>query len=330
MSSQSPHETGTRARRAPGRLRATAQFLALGALLFAAQHALLPRAPARAVPTEQIEISSQRVDGLRREALARWGRLPDADELEALIEQEVADEILYREALALGIDRRDSVVGRRLVRNMRFLTGDEQGDAEALLREARALGMDRSDLVVRRRLIQRMRLALEAGARASAPSDAELAAYLAAHAERFAQPVRVRISQLFFDRERRRDAEAAARARLAGLAGSGPEAAAGDPFLAARDLPLQSPRELAKLFGPEFAEGAAELPVGRWSGPLRSAHGVHLVWVHERVPAALPELDAVRDRVRYALLAERGERAVRDAVARARARYRVRVAGASE
>lgn len=318
------------------RARALLRFLALGALLFGAQRWLAD--PGAAAPLAgEIRISADRVEALRREALARSGHLPDADELEALIEGEVAEEILYREALARGLDRRDSVVARRLLRNMRFLRDEESApepsradEAERLLREARALGMERTDLVVRRRLVQRMRLAIEAAAREPEPGEGELAAYLAAHAQRYAAPELVRASHVFFSRER---GEAAAlrdaRALLAELARSGAGAVAaagrGDAFLAPRDLPLQSERELAKLFGPEFARRLVALPLAAWSGPLASAHGFHLVWVHERIPGRIPPLDAVRDEVRYALLAERGERALHRAVAELRGRYRIEV-----
>ena len=108
-----------------------------------------------------------------------------------------------------------------------------------------------------------------------------------------------------------------ARALLAELVSSGSgrveiAPAAGDPFLFPRDLPSRSDRELAKTFGPDFAAPLRELPVGRWSGPVPSAYGLHLVWVHERSPAVPSDLDAVRGELREALFHERGARALRE------------------
>ncbi len=276
-------------------LRALGHFLAVGGLLFAAT-ALLGGGPSEPPPRPAAMASAP-------------GTPTDPDE-----------EVLFREALARGLHRHDPVVRLRLLRNMRFL-GDGTGDPDALLRRARALGMERSDLVVRRRLVQRMRAELEAPGRAAEPREEELAAWLAAHAERYALPARVRFEQRFFDPVRR-GADGAARAARTALAAAGagdPEA--GDPFLVSRQQPLQSEREAAKLFGPEFARALLELPVGRWSGPIGSSYGSHLVRVHAREPAAVPALERVRARVRADLLDARGRAAAAAALERLRERH---------
>jgi parvulin-like peptidyl-prolyl isomerase len=298
-------------------------------LIFAADRWLLDRGD-DPEPTV-IEISSDQMTAIRRSALASSGRLPDETELRALIDAEIAEEMLYREALALGLARRDEVVRRRLVRNLRFLNPEDERSSEALFQEALRLGMERSDLVVRRRLIQRMRLAIEARAKADEPTEAELAWYLARHQERFSSPPRVSFSHVFVDPARRGgSAGVEARMLLSRLrgAGGGPDArdGLGDPFLAPSEGALRCETELAKLFGPEFAERVMELTPGSWEGPLPSSHGLHLVWVRERTPGEPIPLGAVRNEVRYALLAERGERALESAIEELRDRYRVRVA----
>jgi len=310
-------------------MRPFLQFLLLGTLLFAADRWLLDR-DGDPEPS-LIEISSDQLAVIRRTALASTGRLPDQAELRALVDAETAEEMLYREALALGLSRRDEVVRRRLVRNMRFLNPEDERSSEALFQEALSLGMERSDLVVRRRLIQRMRLAIEARAKADEPTEAELLSYLARHPERFSSPPRVSFSHVFVDPARRGSSAAAdARALLARLQreGSGPEFrdGLGDPFLAPGNGALRSERELTKLFGPDFAGRVMDLRSGSWQGPLPSSHGLHMVWVRERTPGAPLPLGAVRNEVRYALLAERGERALQRAIEGLRDRYQVRVA----
>ena len=69
-----------------------------------------------------------------------------------------------------------------------------------------------------------------------------------------------------------------------------------------------------------------DLHPGSWEGPLPSSHGLHLVWVRERTPGAPLPLGAVRNEVRYALLVERGARALQKAIEELRDRYQVRVA----
>jgi parvulin-like peptidyl-prolyl isomerase len=315
----------------PSSMRPLFQFLLLGSLIFAADRWLLDHGdpPARTV----IEISADQLAAFRRSALASSGRLPDEAELRALIDAEVAEEMLYREALALDLPRRDEVVRRRLVRNMRFLRPEDERSDDALFQEALGLGMEQSDLVARRRLIQRMRLAIEALGRATEPTETELAAYLARHPERFSSPPRASFSHVFVDPARRgRSAEAEARELLAGLraagdgASTGTGAGLGDPFLVPRDDALHSERELAKLYGPDFARSVMDLAPGRWEGPLPSSHGLHLVRVRERRPGAPISLASVRGEVRYALLAERGEQALGRAIDELRRRYQVRIA----
>lgn len=310
-------------------MRSFLQFLLLGSLLFVADRWLLDRGgdPEPAL----IEISSDRLAAIQRGALARSGRLPDPAELRALIDAEAAEEMLYREALALGLARRDEVVRRRLVQNMRFLNPEDERSSEALFQEALSLGMERSDLVVRRRLIQRMRLAIEAGAQADEPTEAELAAYLEGHQDRFRSPPRVGFSHVFVDPARHgSSAGAEARMLLARLRteahGAGAGEDLGDPFLMPRDDALRCERELAKLFGPEFARRVMDLTPGSWEGPLPSSHGLHLVRVRERTPGEPLPLASVRNQVRDALLAERGERALERAVEELRDHYQVSVA----
>lgn len=223
------------------------------------------------------------------------------------------DELLFRAAIARGDHERDPIVRRRLARNLRFALGDGDRDEDALVREAIAMGMHRSDRVVRRRLVQKMELDVAARARAEEPSEAELRAFLEAHAERFTEPARVRGSQHFFD-ERARAASALARLRTD--PDTVPE---GDALPLPRTLPWLSEAELAARFGPDFARRVMALPIGRWSGPVASAYGLHLVRVDARQPARRSPLEVVRGEVREALLAERAARALARELAALRA-----------
>jgi parvulin-like peptidyl-prolyl isomerase len=312
-------------------------FVAIGALIFGWKTFALesPGAAFVGEGSPPAFISAARIAELRRDWLARTGTFPSARSLEALIQGEIDDEVLILEARRLGVHRSDSIVQRRLLRNMSFLDGESERSAEDLLDEAYALRMDETDLVVRRRLIQKMQLEVFAAARAVEPTEAELADYLQRHVGRFTQPARVRLSHVFLSRDRRGvSLDADAEALLARLRRGGVEVEAagdlGDPFLFPQDLPPRSERELAKVFGPEFAARTATLPTGQWTGPIPSAYGLHLVWVHGRAPATVSRLDAVRSEVREALLTERGELALREVVRALRDRHLVRVEGTDE
>ena len=302
-------------------------FVVLGGLLFAIKNftvgAAIPNAG-----QEPAVFTRARIEQLRQDWQERTGAPPDARTLAALIDQEIEDLVLIREARARGLHRSDSVVQRRLLRNMEFLEGSAGRSADELLDEAYRLGLDRTDLVVRRRLVQMLTLEVYGAARSPEATEAELREYLDAHADRFRVPARTRISHVYLSRDRRGvSIDQDARALLLELTAAGepsaPDGARGDPFLFPADLSSLSNRELARTFGSDFAAGVDDLPAGRWSGPVASAYGLHLVWVHERTPKRPASLASVRKKLAEAVYTERGEAAFRTRVASLRRRHPV-------
>src|SRR5207248_7665707 len=156
-----------------------------------------------------------------------------------VVERAVDDEILYREALARGLDRRDPSVRFRLVEKMRFLVEGENGTGaggdDELYRKAIGLGLDRDDVIVRGILVRQMRLLLKRAPNEAVPDDAELRAYLDRHRDRYVEPARVTFRHVFLAADRRGSgADADARTLLARLGSDAtPPAEApalGDPF----------------------------------------------------------------------------------------------------
>lgn len=298
-------------------------FFAIGALLFAAD-SYFGRPPSAAAPPRPGELSAERLSDERITALqAGWlattGVAPGPEATQALIRAELDDELWIAEARRRGLHQSDALVRRRLVRNMRFVAEGAGKSDDELFEEALELGMDLRDPVVRRRLVQVMKLGVSAAARSEEPTESELRAHLEENRERFSQPARVRLSQVYLSRDRRGDRLVSdAEALLATLAweDAGPELAAerGDPFLIPAHLPARSDAELTREFGDGFVAGLVGLEPGGWAGPVPSAYGLHLVWLHERVPGAAPSLAAVRVAVRESLLSERADRAVERAL----------------
>jgi parvulin-like peptidyl-prolyl isomerase len=232
------------------------------------------------------------------------------------------EDILLEEALALRLDRQDRLVRERLAGLVRVVEAGEVEDADGLARDARRLGLERHDLVVRRHLVQAMQLALAHGGSQDFPDEAALAAYLERHRERFMQPARLRFSHVFFARDRAGEpAGTAARAAVARLGSAAPAPAApGDAFLSGSEIAGSEP-ELTRTFGAAFTAALAGLPAGRWAGPVESPFGWHVVLLHERIPPALPALDAVRARVVHGVLAERAASRLAERLAERRARH---------
>ena len=190
-------------------------------------------------------------------------------------------------------------------------------DDELLYREAVARELHRDDPIVRRRLIQKMRFLAEDAGDAE-PTEAELAGYLASHAADYTTAARVRFHQLFFAHDRWGSAaRARAEARAVGDADRFP---GNDP-----SSTLATAAELAKSYGPRFADAVLAAPTGTWSGPIESSLGVHLVFVDERRSAEVARLGQVRSRVRLALLEDRRGAAYAAALRRLRDKYDVTI-----
>ena len=292
-----------------------------------------PAAPAAGART--VTISAAQIEILREGWKRSHRGLPPAAEEARLIEGLAAEEMLYREARARGLDR-SAPVRQRLIQNMRFLQIDsvEKAGARDLYRQAVEIGFDRTDPVVRRYLVEQMRLLVRAGDRPDTFTDAELKDHLQRNAERFSVPAFVRLSHVFLDADRRGEAiEKDARPLLARLRAGriSPEAAPelGDPFFPGHHPALAERSDLEKIYGSDFAAEAMTLPESVWSGPLRSAYGLHLVWIHEIVPGELPRLADVRSQLALELSHERQEARLAAFLSATRQRYTVRIEEAS-
>jgi hypothetical protein len=267
---------------------------------------------------------------LRRDWAGQYGALPSAAQEEALLEEAIDEEVLHREALALGLHHGDRLVRARLVQLARFLSSNAGQDEETLEREARALGLDRRDLVIRRYLVQTMRLLAAKSSPSDVPTRSDLEAYFNRHSKRFLQPERVHLTHVYLNQDRRGAAIEADAARLLEnlrRAARDPETAPslGDPFVRGPLVRLASRSDLDRIFGPGFADAIDDVEPRVWAGPVRSSYGRHLVWIHERIPAQIPSLDAVRNQVLHRLLRERSEERLRTRLQALRQRYEITV-----
>lgn len=307
-------------------------FFALGGLLFLANGWWQQRAGDEviAAAAEAIVITSAQIDQMRQDFATQNGFPPDAAQLQAAIDKSVDEEVLFRQALATGLDRDNSAVRQRLIQDARFVADDPNQDDEALFQAALRLGLDRSDQVVRRQLAMMMRLiaADTPLPGETPPNDDELQAYLQAHANSFMEPERVSLTQVYVNDDRR-GAAARARKLYARLREQdiGPDAAVGlgDPFLPGNRLSRKSPQDLTNIFGGDFVDALGRLAPGAWSRPIRSGYGWHLVWIDTVTPPVLPPLALVRERVLHAVMGERREQRVRQTLKSMRAGYSIRI-----
>lgn len=191
------------------------------------------------------------------------GRPASPEELEGLIGDYVREEVYYREALALGLDRDDPVIRNRLRLKMEFISDDVAAQAE--------------------------------------PTEEQLRRYLQEHPDTFRIEPRFTFSQVYLNPERHRESLAHDVAQLlTQLNQAGDKADVselGDPFLLEHNFVALAASEVVKQFGEKFAARLGELPRHQWQGPVESGYGVHLVFVSETTQGRVPTLEEVRDAV---------------------------------
>lgn len=232
-------------------------FLLIGAGFFLFWHFLGNRI---APQTDRIIITPGHVERLAEQWTRTHLRPPSAQELAGLVEQEIDEEILFREAIAMGLDRDDLVIRRRLAVKMDFLTDDV--------------------------------------AAMTTPTDEQLQTFLSQHPDKFNVEPLTTFTQVYINRSQRGEKASAEAERLLTLLQSKPNAdsnSLGDPLPLPNEYEAETEADVGRLFGREFPRKLAALPVGRWSGPVESGYGLHLVLVRKRSAGRLPPLNELRD-----------------------------------
>ena len=268
-------------------------FLLLGLAIFAI-YSYMHRGRGGFESSQQIALT---LDDLRQMDLyfeSQWHRQPTPAEFQAMVEDRVREEVLYREGLALGLDKDDEIVKRRMAQKMQFLAEDV--------------------------------------AAAHEPSTTELKAWFGKNKEKFALPGRYSFRHLYFSPDKRvKNAQADAATALSKISGQ-PEdsklaASLGDQFMFQDYYGDRTPEAIAKEFGPQFAVSLEKLKPGSWQGPVESGYGWHLVYVDTVIPGRIPAFEEMEPDVKTAWLGEQKATAWQKAYAEMRAKYTVLLPG---
>ena len=232
-------------------------FLLLGGLLFLVFE-LSGKEGDGSDGDETIVVTSARIEQLASVFSKTWQRPPTQRELEGLVNDFILEEVYYRRAREMGIDRDDIVIRRRLRQKLEFFTDDAAGLMEA--------------------------------------SDEELTAFLAENPDRFRRESTYTFRQVYINPERHADGLDEHIAGLLASLKAGEEVV-GESSLIPDAMLEAGEQEVDRTFGRGFAERLDEVPLGEWSGPVPSGLGVHLVKIDERVPGEIPPLSEVRSKV---------------------------------
>jgi len=263
-------------------------FVVLGAVLLVGYSYLKPED--RVEAPHEIALTLDELAQLQILFEAQWRRQPTPDEFSRMVETKVRQEVLYREAVAMGLDKNDEIVKRRMVQKMQFLAEDVAAARE--------------------------------------PTTEELRSWFADHTDMFAMPPRLGFRHVYFSPDQRgdaaRDDAAKALTEISGQPGdSGRVASLGDPFMFQDFYADRTPQAIAGDFGPEFAQAVAKLKPRSWQGPIQSGYGWHLVYVDTLIPGRVPAFEEVTQDVKIAWLGTQKAEAWQKAYDEMRAKYTV-------
>jgi len=221
-----------------------------------------------------VTVSAGDIQSLADQWTRLWNRPPTEEELAGVIRDQVRVQILYREALNMGLDSGDVVIERRLAQKVELL-------ARSLITPGE-------------------------------PTDEELRAWYSENPEAFKQPDLFTVTQVFFDPDKREattlDDARAALERLRNL----DEVPAdlmnyGDRLMLQNYYPQRTELELRRVFGAGFVDQIVKLEPGIWHGPILSGYGTHLVLLNEVILSPPPSFEDVKPQIREQWTAEQVE-----------------------
>ncbi len=263
-------------------------FLVLGGLLFLF---FQWRGGGSGLTSNHIVITNGQIEHLAVGYARTWQKTPTEAELKGVIDEYVKDEIATREAIAMGLDRDDTIIRRRLRQKLEFLAEDtiEQ----------------------------------------SPPTDVELRAWMARHPEAFHSEPQMAFREVYLSPARHGiSVKADAGKLLARLRAAGPNASIdklGDPTMLPSEQGLAPLFDTARIFGDDFAQALLRSNVGQWSGPIDSSFGLHLVLVTQRILEAQQELYAIRPQVEREVMLERKNKELQNLYDKLLEKYTVKI-----
>lgn len=237
-------------------------FLFLGACIYGA-YALFG-APEEDEGDNLIHIDVKRIDAFISGWQSRWNRPPTAQEINGMIQQNINEEVLYRQAVAMGLNENDPITRRRMAQKLEFLT---------------------SDL-----------------AQAQQPKDGELEKYFQDNMDAYRGDDLITFVHVFFNPDERDDKtldDAAKVLKELQVAGEPDleKLEIGDRFMLQNHFKSVDEVEVRRQLGSGFAESLMKLEEGKWHGPVLSGYGVHLVYVYQLEKAPAPAHEKVKDKV---------------------------------
>jgi peptidyl-prolyl cis-trans isomerase C len=258
-------------------------FLIIGALIFVLFS--IVNKEESIVSENKIVVSIAEIERLSDNWSKKWNRPPTERELMGLVDSYIKEEVYYREALALGLDQDDTILRRRLMQKMEFLSNDL--------------------------------------AELNTPDESALNKYFLDNQEKYELPAQVSFTHIYFSLDKRGAKAFEDAKNVLSELNTLRASEKGDSFMLQYDFVQETPFEVERLFGKGFAEQLFKSEINTWQGPIESGYGLHLVRVSEKVDARMPELTFVIDKVRTDLMFERRQKMNKEIYEKFKERYEI-------
>lgn len=217
---------------------------------------------------EKIVVSQGRVEQMINLYQKTWQRPPSPAEITELINDYVLEEVYYRQAVAMGIDKDDTVIRRRMRQKLEFLTEDIMMESEV--------------------------------------NDTDLLTYMKAHSDRFKDEPTYSFEQVYINPQKHKANLPLHLSALADRLRTN-ESVRSDSAFFSQFYEEASVAKLRRNFGRNFDTQLDDLELGQWSEPLESEMGLHFIKMRARSEAKLPPLELIREEVKDAWIQHRLE-----------------------
>ncbi len=224
-------------------------------------------------------------------ALGKWQSMSMLEK-ENLSEDYIREEVMYREALNLGLDVDDQIIRRRLIQKIEFINMGFQSDMAKI-------------------------------------NETDLNEYFKQHIIDYKIDAAITFSHVFFENSKsNKDSLSLAQDTLINLNGQNipfeNAAQYGQRFFYHRNYVDRTPAFVASHFGDSFSKGVFNvLPDGQWHGPIKSKYGHHLIIVTKNQAARLPALKEVAGQVLESLQRIKQSQVKKEALTALVAKYKV-------
>ena len=233
---------------------------------------------------DKITIFESEINSLIGTWVNQVGREPTIKEVDGIIKQLLDEEILYREAIKLGLDKNDIIIKRRLAQKIGFL----RQEADSVL-----------------------------------PSEQEVSDFYNQNLDKYFVGKRITFSHVYFSSSKTDRDEASKALNLIKTGSS--ETNFGEPFLLGKNFSSKTITEIERSFGKRFSEDIQNIAPKKWSGPLNSEYGSHLIFVNSIANSFTPNLEEIKNVVINDVVLEKQNNSTKKYLKELRNKYQIEI-----